>query len=112
MFIVVVSLAVATIVVRHKTKPHLIDFAISKKGIVIENRLFEFRDLRSFCFVSLGGDKKELILLSDKKLMPALKIPLGHQDEDELKEILLEHLKENENYEEPLLDILERLFKI
>jgi hypothetical protein len=112
MFIVLISLAVATLLVRHKTKPHPIDFAISKKGVVIENRLFEFRDLKSFCFIDLPADKKELVLLSGKKFMPALKMIVTGQNEEELKKTLLEHIPENETYEEPLLDILERMLKI
>lgn len=79
-------------------KPQKINFSIEEKGVSIGNQLYPYDELESFWIDELP-DKKELILISKKKLMGALKLPLTKTDPDLVKERLLTFLKEKEHEE-------------
>lgn len=89
--------------------PHQIDFAITTRGIQIQNRLYEFGDLKSFWIFFDPPHVKELSIESKKTFMPFLKIPLGDMKPTIVREQLIKFIPEQKQ-EETLTDIVSRRF--
>ncbi|PIR70611.1 MAG: hypothetical protein COU46_00540 [Candidatus Niyogibacteria bacterium CG10_big_fil_rev_8_21_14_0_10_42_19] len=90
--------------------PKKIKFAISPRGILIENRLYPYQSLRSFWIEYSPPHKQELIILSKKVVVPKLIMPFEDTDPVKMREILINFLPEN-YIENSLADALAKLIK-
>lgn len=87
--------------------PRPIRCAITTSGIKIGERLYLFEDLKSFWISYDPPLFRELIVESQKTMMPIIRAPLGDLDPLRPREILLRFLKE-QRYEESLIDIVSK----
>ena len=92
-------------------KPQMIDFAITSRGVQIQNKLYPFDALESFWVHYDPPHKKEISLKSKKAFMPYIQIPLADTDPNVLREFLIKFVKEKE-HQEPFSDTLMRVFKL
>lgn len=90
-------------------KPRVIEFSITSQGIKIENKLFVYSDLDSFWMHYFPPLYKLVSLKSKKTFMPYISIPLGEADPNIVREILLKFMKEKEQEEPFLENIMKRL---
>ena len=90
-------------------KPKKVNFYIDARGIGIGRHIHAFSELKSFWIHYDPPAKKELILESNRKLLPLIKIPLGDTDPNAVREFLIKMLKEKKQEESLLETIAERL---
>lgn len=106
---ILVFLSGVTLALYGIKKPRIIEFSITSQGIKIENKIFIYSDLDSF-WVHYSPPFYKLLTLKSKKIfMPFLSIPLGDVDPNVVREILIKFIKEKQQ-EEPFLDnIMKRM---
>ena len=109
-FALLIILAAFSLYVWGQKEPRKIKFAITAKGVMIENTCRNFDDLKSFWIFYDPPEIKYLSLESKKLFMPYIKIPLGNEDPNRIREILLKFLPEVKQ-EESLIDALARQIK-
>lgn len=90
-------------------KSKTVKCAITPQGVKIENRVYEFSDLKSFWIFYDPADVKELSLESKRTAMPLVRAPLGDANPVKLRETLLKFIPEKK-HEESLSDIIGRKF--
>lgn len=109
---ILIVVAGFTAILQGHSKPKVIDFKISRRGVSAGTSLYPYSTLESFWVedeVINANDK--IILKSRKFLMPHIILPFDSTktDPEEIREFLLEYLDEEE-MEEPLSQqIMERL---
>ncbi len=109
LFAVFAIVAVFVIFALYTQTPQETDFKIDAKGIKIGKTFYKYKEIDSFWINYNPPHKKELILELDKRLHPHVKIPIGNQDPNEIRDFLSKILEEEE-YEESLIEtIAERL---
>ena len=87
-------------------RPNLLNFTISKKGILINEKLISFTSLESFWI----EDDKKIIFQARKRTTPYIIIPLNNSvNTEHLRDFLLKQLEEVEHTEPLTQKILERL---
>ena len=90
--------------------PRTLNIAISENGIVVENNLYPWANLKSFWIFYNPPLKQELSVESKKTLMPYIKIPLGETSPEKVKKIISKFIPEIEQ-QESLIDNLSNLAK-
>jgi len=78
-------------------KPDLVSFAITQRGVRIDDKLYPFQALESFSIDEESSHPPKLILESNKTFAPHLVIPLEGVDIDEVHDFLLDFLLEGEH---------------
>ncbi len=109
LFAIVIALASFVWYAYAHQPPHRIDFAVTTRGIKIQNRLYEFQDLQSFWIFFDPPHVKELSIESKKTFVPFLKIPLGETKPTAVREQLIKFIPEKKQ-EETLTEIVSRRF--
>ena len=71
-------------------------FALKENGIRAENSFFEYKNLKNFSINYQAEGTKELKIISKKKFMPEIVIPIGNADPTKIREIILKFLPEKE----------------
>lgn len=104
-----IALAAFVLYASGSGKSRAVKCAITPQGIKIENRVYEFSDIKSFWIFYDPSDIKELSLESRKTMMPQIRAPLGDTDPIKLRETLLKFIPEKK-HEESLSDIIGRKF--
>ena len=98
----------AVILIRAGKKPEVTDFKISPLGIKVGERLYEFREIKSFWVeYNLALGIKELSLQLKKWYRPFVKIPIYDQNPLQLRSFLLKFLPELE-HKDSLADAVSR----
>lgn len=82
-------------------KPRMMKFSLTYQGLVIGEKLYPYEHLKSFWLDYKPPERKELIVISKKTLMPKIIIPLAETDPNPIREFLVKILKEE--YQEPSL---------
>ena len=96
------------LVMTYSTKePKDIQISITPKGIMIENALYEFENLRSFWIFYNPPVIRELSLRSKKTIMPYIKISLGEENPVNIRRALIKYLPEKK-HKESTIDNLAR----
>lgn len=91
-------------------EPRVLDFMITRDGILAGKELYNFKNLESF-WIFYEEDLKVISIHTDGYLAPYVHIPLADQDPVEVRDILLKYIPEVEQ-EWTLIDRLEKLIKI
>jgi len=98
-------IATFTLGVYGAKKPQKTVYSVGGRGIHAGNRLYTYKNLKSFWINYEPPLKKELILESKKSIMPHIKIPLGDVDPGEVRKTLKKYLREEE-VEESLMETI------
>jgi hypothetical protein len=89
-------------------KPALVRYRIMVDGVAIGTILYHYRDLQAFNIVYEPNETRTVILRSKRRFTPLLHLEIGETDPVAIRDILLEFLPEDQNLQEPLVDILAR----
>lgn len=89
-------------------KPAIARYRIMVDGVAIGTILYHFRDLAAFNIVYEPNETRTVILRSRRRFSPLLHMEIGEADPVAIRDILLEFLAEDQNLQEPLVDILAR----
>jgi len=110
LFGIFILIGVFTLIIINLQKPEMIKYIIDKNGVRIKDILYPYEKLKHF-WVKYDDEKKiyNLLLLSERKIMPILVIPLPEKKEGFIKETLKNFLPEKEITEPISEKIMDRL---
>ncbi|GMQ95364.1 MAG: hypothetical protein BMS9Abin13_477 [Patescibacteria group bacterium] len=98
LFAVFILISAFTLALYGARKPHILEVKINKRGIRVNNTLYPYTTLKSF-WIDDEGEKSQIIIQSEKPLMPYIIVPLGDVSADMVRDTLLEFLEEEEHVE-------------
>lgn len=101
LFAIVIALCAAVMTIVSMRKPAIIPFALTPRGMRIDDRLYPYATLESFCIDEESPYGPQLLLKSRGLLSPLLIIPLPEEAVEEIDDMLAERLPE-EHLEESL----------
>jgi hypothetical protein len=107
LFAIIIMLGAFSFALLSARHPNHVVFAITSRGIKINNSIYHYKDLDSFWIEYDPPHKKELIIISQRAIMPHIAIPLADTDPNEVRTHLLKFLEEKP-HEESLTEILMR----
>ena len=111
LFALLIALAVFSSFMLVSSVPRIINYEVSRKGLLIKDILYPYSTLESFWVVDEDGFERDRILFkSNKLLMPLIVVPVGDAaDLEDLRDFLLEYLEEEELEEPAAQKIMSRL---
>ncbi len=89
-------------------KPALMRYRIMVDGVALNNTMYHYQDLDSFNVIYEPGETKTVIFRSQRRFAPYLHMEIGDADPVQIRDILLEFLPEDQELQEPLVDIAAR----
>ena len=96
-----------------RSEPLQLDFSITPEGIMIDDKLYAYREIDNFYIIYEPPAVKNLYFIFKNILRPRLAIPLDDQDPVKIRELLRNYLEEDlEKEYEPLTDKLGRFLKL
>ncbi|MCR4311458.1 MAG: hypothetical protein NUV54_02745 [Candidatus Taylorbacteria bacterium] len=96
----------------HK-EPHRMLVQIGPNGVVVDGRLYEYKDIHKFAIVYHPPETKLLYVYTNSVLAPRIRISLEDEDPVSLRDYLTHYLEENLHLqEEHLSDILARILRL
>jgi hypothetical protein len=99
-------LAGATMMMQAKRIPKTIEFKINDGGVHFGKiKLFPYEEITGFAVKKDNEEAGELILKTNSKINPIVKINIFIKDEEQIKNILKNYLNEVE-YEESFFDVI------
>ena len=109
LFAVLILIGSITLSIYAVREPELVKYEVTQRGIIIEDSLYPYGSLDSF-WIEHGVRKPKLLVVSKKRLMPHIIIPLNSEvDTDQLRDYLLDHVDEEERRESLSTKIMEYL---
>ena len=113
LFAVIVIMAAIIVLIRGRTEPNQVDFAILEDGRMVEDKFFGYETIRYFYILYKPPELKNLYLEFKSVLKPRLIIPLENQNPLNIRDILNGHLEENlEKEEEPASEAFRKVLKL
>jgi hypothetical protein len=109
LFALLAGISGASIAVAASQPPRIIRYGVSVRGVLVENEVYPFANLRSYFINEDDPRGPRLLLLSGKTLAPMLVMPIPEEYIDELDAMLAERLPE-EFLEEPFFNKIMELF--
>lgn len=105
-------ITVATIffVTLSNTKPKNIGCAVYNEGVVINDRVYNYDQFKSFWFVNGLLPKINFQLLG--RFSGTVAMPLNDMDSDQIRMLISKHLPEEDERREDPGDIINRLFRL
>lgn len=103
------GLAGGALAVSAAKRPSIIPYAVTLRGVKIDGRIYPFSTLDSYRIDEDDPRGAQLLIKSNKKLMPLMVMPIPSNHIDDIDHILKENLVE-ENLEEPLFIKILELF--
>ena len=100
-----VALAFTLLMVYMKREPRFINFALTPRGVVVENRIYEYSLVKSF-WIFEKFNPRELSIETDGALNPFVRIPLADADENEVRSYLRRFVKEEEHQDSAVDQIM------
>lgn len=107
LFALLIGLSGGALAVSAAKRPAIVPYAISVRGIKIEDRMYPFSSLDSYDIDEEDPRGPQLLIKSEKRLMPLIVMPLPPDHIDEIEDILKEKLVEEELMEPFLVKVLE-----
>lgn len=89
-------------------KPHLVRYRLMADGVAIRNVLYPYNELAAFNIVYEPGHVKSVLIRGKRRLAPLLHLEIDEADPVAIRDILIEFLPEDQELEEPFVDILTR----
>jgi len=113
LFATIIIIAGIIFVLNEKREAKTIHFKISEEGIVVDNVLYEWPEIKNFWIIYEPDKVKNIYFEFKSLLLPRLPIPLQDQDPVAIREILLDYIDEDIDREgEPISDGLGRMLKL
>ncbi|MEK7638530.1 MAG: hypothetical protein AAB388_00015 [Patescibacteria group bacterium] len=107
MFALLIGLAGGALGVSAAKRPSIVQFAVTVRGIKIEDRLYPFATLMSYHIDEEDPRGPQLLVKSEHRFMPLLVLPLPPDHIDDIESILKEKLPDEHLEESLLVKILE-----
>ncbi len=107
---ILIGLAGFSLALYGAKRPEIVTFRIGPKGVKVKDKIYEYENLESFWINYDPPRKKQLIIRSKKTFMPHIKIMLGEEDPEKIREYLLQFIKE-EKIEESFTEIISEILK-
>jgi len=109
LFAILIILSVIVIYLYTKKKPRLMNVAVMKKGFRVDDTLYTYEDdLENFWVLYSPPDLKTLFFKRKQSMFPNLVIQLEDQNPMRIRELLLEHLPEDVDQDESVIDKFSR----
>lgn len=89
-------------------EPQVMRYRIMTEGIAFNNLLYHYRDLDAFNIVYEPGVTKTMLIRSKKPFAPLLHMEIGDADPIAIRDLMLEFVKEDQELDEPITDLLAR----
>ncbi len=113
LFALIIVMFGIIIFINQRQQPQKIKFTINPQGIKLGEKEYLYKDLKNFWIIYNPPHIKNLYFTFQASWRPRLTIPLEKQNPLEVRSFLRQYLEEDlEQEDEPLSDILGRLFKI
>jgi len=98
LFAFVIAIGAFAVALYAARKPLTVEYSFTDRGLKIENTLYPYQTLQRFWFEETAdGERRTLLLESNKPLTPLISIPVGTDvGTRELRELLLKYLPEEE----------------
>ncbi|MCA9356842.1 hypothetical protein H6784_03590 [Candidatus Nomurabacteria bacterium] len=109
LFALLIGLAGGALAVSAAKRPSIVPYSVSVRGVKIEDRLHPFSTLDSYYIDEDNPHGPQLLIKSNKKLMPLLVMSIPKENIDDIETILKEKLQEEELNESLLIKVLELL---
>ncbi len=107
LFALLIGLAGGAMAVSAAKAPLIIPYAVTVRGIKIDDRLYPFSTLDSYHIDEEDHKGPQLLIKSEKKLMPLIVMPIPTDHIDDIEHILKEKLEDEELEESLFIKILE-----
>ncbi len=113
LFAMIIVIASIIFIINQKREPKMVSFKITEEGIVVDETLYEWPEIKNFWIIYEPPKVKNLYFEFKSLLLPRLPIPLQDQDPVKIREILLDHIDEDIDREgEPISDGISRALKL
>lgn len=113
LFALVIILASIILFVQGKQEPIDVSFAITKLGLIVGNRFYQFNEIWDFYIIYDPPNVKMLYLDTKSSVRPLLRIPLINNNPIEIRKTLRNYLDEDlDQDEEPAADTFARKWLI
>lgn len=109
LFSLLIGLAGGALAVSAAKRPSIVPYAVSIRGVKIEDRLYPFSDLESYRIDEDDPRGPQLLIKAKRKLMPLMVMSIPANHIDDIDDILEGRLQE-ENLEESLFIKILELF--
>lgn len=106
-FSVLVVLSCTVFLMYVRKSPNLISFAITREGIWAGRKLHPFSEIKSF-YIFENVEPRELSLETSKIMSPFVRMPLGHANPEDIREIMTGFVAEIE-HKDLILDQIARI---
>jgi len=93
-------------------EPERILFQVTTRGVSVGHLFVPFKELKDFWIVYEPPYVKNLYIEHKNPLTPRIVVPFEDEDPVQVRKMLLEYLEEDGRAEEPLGDLLGRVFKL
>ncbi len=108
LFALLIGVAGVALAISAARKPSIISFAVSVRGIRIDDRLYPYTTLRAYHIDEDGVNGPQLLVLTKHRFVPLFVIPLPAEYIDDVEDIMAGKIAE-QHLEEPLfMKVLER----
>jgi hypothetical protein len=108
LFALLLGVAGGALAVSAAKRPSVIPFAVSVRGVRIDDRLYPYSTLKSYHIDEDDSKGPQLLILSKRRFMPLLVLPLPTEYIDDVEDIMKGKIEE-QLLEEPLfMKILEK----
>lgn len=113
LFGLIIIMVAILIFVNHNKEPEELTFSIVQNGIMVDDRLYRFKEIKKFWLLYEPPEVKNIYFEFKSGLTPVLMIPLNDQNPLVIRKILKENLVEDlEKENESTADALARYFKL
>ncbi len=107
--VVLVVVAAVVFVILSGTHPKNLTCALYKEGVVIDGKVYDFSQVKSFWLTS--GELPMVKLQLAGRFAGQVNVPLGQEDPEQIRLFIAKHLPEEEGRGEDLADIINRIFR-
>jgi hypothetical protein len=107
LFALLIGLAGGALAASAAKRPSIIPYAVTVRGIKIDDRIYPFATLESYAIDEEDPKGPQLLLKSERKLMPLIVMPIPPDHIDDIEAIIKEKLPEEDLEESLFVKILE-----
>lgn len=107
LFALLIGLAGGALAVAAAKGPRVVPYAVTVRGIKIEDRLYPFSTLDTYHIDEEDPRGPQLFIKSTQRLLPLIIMPIPRDHVDDIEHILKEKLEEEELSEPFLVKVLE-----
>lgn len=107
--VILVSVAALVFITLSGTRPKTVNVGVYTSGIVIDDKVYDFSQAKSF-WMSYGDLPKVKLQLVGR-FAGQITLPLGEEDPEQMRMFLGKHLPEEENKGEDLTEMINRILR-